>query len=438
MLNKYFVKNNLLKRENFRQIIKNIGWLSGDKVLRMGAGLLIGVWVARYLGPTQFGLYNYTTAYIALFSAFATLGLDTILVRDLIKHPQAHNDLMGSGFLIKITGGLFACILTGISIKYVQPNDSETQWLVRLVSVSFLFQAFDVIDYFYQSKIQSKYVVYARNGSFLILSLVKVAFIFLKFPLEAFIWTFLIEIILSAIFLIIIYHFNQDNIRYWRFNLQISKRLFLDSFPLLLSTMMIVIYMRIDQIMIGNMMGKGEVGIYSAAVKIAEIWYFIPMVIAGSVFPAILKAKSISQQLYMQRLQDLYTILTWLSIGIGVVFTLLAKFFVLNLYGQAYTEASSVLMITIWSGIATSLGIASSQFLTIENLNSISFYRTVIGSICNIVLNLILIPIYGINGAAFATLLSYNVATFGILLNKPSRNQIYLMLNAFNPYSLKK
>ena len=274
--------------------------------------------------------------------------------------------------------------------------------------------------------------------SFLILSLCKVLSIFLKFSIVAFICIFLLEIILSAIFLIIVYHLNHKAIHAWKINLQICKRLFRDGFPLLLSSVMIMLYMRIDQIMIGNMLGEEQVGIYSAAVKIAEIWYFIPMVIVSSIFPSILKAKSINQQLYLQRLQNLYSLLTWLSIGIAITFSLLANSIVLNLYGLPYLEASSILIIIIWSGVATSLGVASSQYLTIENLNNISFYRTLLGTISNVALNLLLIPSYGIKGAAFATLISYNVATLGILLFKPSRNQIYLILNSFNPLSLLK
>jgi O-antigen/teichoic acid export membrane protein len=188
--------------------------------------------------------------------------------------------------------------------------------------------------------------------------------------------------------------------------------------------------MKIDQVMIKNFMEIKEVGYYAAAVKLCEAWYFVPMAVSTSVFPAIVNAKQTSEKLYLNRLQKLYDFLAAIAIIIAIPVTFLSGFIIDILFGPKFQPAASVLTIYIWAGVATFLGVASSQYLIAENLTKLSFYRTLIGMIINVILNLYLIPVYGINGAAIATLISYSLATLSIGFTKKTSNQISMMFKS--------
>ena len=194
-----------------------------------------------------------------------------------------------------------------------------------------------------------------------------------------------------------------------------------------------MIYMRIDQIMIQEMLGEREVGLFSAAVRISEVWYFIPMIITASLFPSIVNAKKISEELYYARLQRLYTFMVWLAIAIALPMTFLSDWLVTLLYGESYREAGQVLMVHIWAGVFVFLGVASGRWLISENLQWIAFYRTFSGAIINIILNFVLIPIYGLIGAAIATVIAQTMAAFVCdILSKKTRMAFFMKLNTLN------
>ena len=216
----------------------------------------------------------------------------------------------------------------------------------------------------------------------------------------------------------------------WSYKKNIAIDLLKDSWPLILSGLVIVIYMKIDQVMIKNMLSDTEVGYYAAAVRISEAWYFIPTAICTSLFPSIINAKKINNILYISRLQKLYDILTWFAIAVALPITLFSTFIVGILFGHEYLASAPVLTIYIWAGLPVSLGVASSQYLVNENLTKISFSRTFIGMVTNVLLNFIFIPIYGIIGSAFATLISYSLATFSIGFSKKTFSQLKMMLNS--------
>jgi O-antigen/teichoic acid export membrane protein len=190
------------------------------------------------------------------------------------------------------------------------------------------------------------------------------------------------------------------------FNKKLAISLLKDSWPLILSGLAVMIYMKIDQVMLQEMIGSEAVGLYSAAVRISEAWYFIPMVISSSLFPAIVNAKKQSEELYYARLQRLYDLMVWISIAIALPMTFLSDWVIKLLYGTEYSQAGSVLMIHIWAGVFVSLGVITGKIVIVNNQQKNSVYSTFLGLFLNIFLNYIIIPIYGIKGAAFTTLIS--------------------------------
>jgi O-antigen/teichoic acid export membrane protein len=425
-----FFHAQLNERQNLQKILINTSWLFFDRILRMFVGLIVGVWVARYLGPKQFGLLNYAAAFVGLFSAFATLGLDSIVIRDLIDKPVNKNETLGTAFVLKFVGGCFVVFSTIVFTTLIR-SDSLTIMLVGIIALGTIFQAFDIIDFWFQSQVQSKYVVYAKNAAFLIITLVKIALLKIEAPLIYFAWAGLSEVFFGAISMIFVYHFNKQDIRSWTFTIEKAKYLLASSWFLILSGLAIMIYMRIDHIMLGQMQGDKAVGIYSSAVKLAEIWYFIPTAINSSVFPSIMEAKKISEVLYTQRVQKLFDTMVLLAYSVAIPLTLLSGWLVRLIFGEQFAEASLSLTLLTWAGLFVCLGVARESWMIAEGLMKISFFTTAIGALTNVILNLFLIPNYGPTGASFATLVSYfSAASLSTILFPETRKLFKMQLNS--------
>lgn len=383
-----------------------------EKIFRLSVGLFVATWVARYLGPEQFGLWNFAIAFVALFSIFSTLGLDNIVVRDIVKEPNSINEILGSAFFLKCIGAIATLILTAIVISFIRPGDKLVLFLVIVTSVGFLFQIFNTIDFHFQSQVLSKYTAYARIIAFVTVSVIKIFLILLSAPLIAFALAGLAEVILGSIFLITAYYLKNHSMRKWRIRFYMIKRLLMDSWPLFLSSVAIMFYLYIDQIMLGEMIGDKEVGIYSAAVRVSEMWYFIPVIIAASVFPYIVILKENSEELYYSKIQDFYNVMTLIGLSVAIIITFSSQRVIALLFGQAYIEAASILSLHVWSGVFVCLGVASGRWLIVENLQRYSAYRAISGMAANIILNLFLIPKYKGYGAALATLGSVSLSAY--------------------------
>lgn len=426
-----------LSHPGFKKYFANTGWLFAGRIIQMVVGLFVGVYVARYLGSSQFGLLSYATAFVGLFSAIASLGLDSIVVRELVKTPQKKNELLGTVFFLKFVGVviMFGAIIIGMRFS---GNDNFTNLLIIIIASSYIFQAFSVIDLNFQATVKSRYVVQAQIAQLFISSISSLFLIWIGASLFWFAVVGIISAVVLASGLVWNYLQSGGRIFAWKFKLATAKALLKDSWPLILAGMAVMLYMKIDQVMIKTMLGNEEAGFYAAAVKLSEAWYFIPMAIAGSLFPAIIGAKKKSENLYHLRLQQFYDLMVWIAIAIALPITFLAPLIIKMLYGSAYMPAASVLSIHIWAGVFVFLGVASSKWLVIENYTKISFLRTFVGAIVNLVLNIILIPKYGINGAAIATLISYFVAVFFIGFIPKTSRQAMFMLKSICLFSLVK
>ena len=431
----------LKKHQGFMKYFKNTSWLFAEKILRMVVGLFVGVWVARYLGPDKFGLFSYTQSFVGLFTAIATLGLDGIVVRELVKHPQKENELLGTAFYLKLMGAVLTLVILYIAIHFTS-NDHYTNVLIFIIASATIFQSFNVIDMYFQSKVMSKYVVYANITSLFISSLVKITLILLNAPLIAFAWVVLFDsFVLACGF---IYFFLKQSalaagntfrckIQNLKFSKLTAVSLLKDSWPLIFSGMVIAVYMKIDQVMIKEMMNSEAVGQYAAAVRISEAWYFIPMVIASSLFPAIVNAKKQSEELYYARLQKLYDLMVWMAIAIALPMTFLSDWVVNLLYGSQYNQAGGVLMIHIWAGVFVGIAVVKGKWQTSENLTKYHFYGAFISAISNVLFNYLLIPKYGIIGAAFGTILSQFISAYLInYIFKELKSQTFYIHNSFN------
>ena len=416
-----------------RKIMGNMGWLMVDRVVRMGMGLFVGVWVARYLGPVQFGSLNFALAFVALFGTVTTLGLEGIVVREVLHNAQDTHEILGTTLALRSGGGLLAVGLSIATLRVIQPHDKQALLLVSILSLTLVFQAFDTIDSFFQSQVQSKITVWAKNSAFLVFAAIRVSLIYAKAPLWSFAAASAGEIALGAVSLVLGYRLSGGRIFSWRTNKARAARLLQQSWPVIFSGMSIAVYMRLDMVMLKMMKGDFAVGLYSAATRISEVWYFIPMAIVSSVSPAIMRVKD-DPELFYGRLRKLFSLMTMTACIIGSIVALASHTIVRILYSTSYSGAAPVLAIHVWASVFVFLGVAQSPFDLSKNLLTLSLYRTIAGGIVNVVMNLYLIPRYSAMGAAIATVVSYACAgIFANAFSARTRPIFYMQIKSFIP-----
>lgn len=394
------------KKIEIRKIVKNIGWLFFDKVMRMGIGLIIGIWITRYLGPSQFGQLSYSLALIGLLTACSSLGMQTTVVRDLVWFNEKRGEILGTSLFLQIIAGVVCYLLLIVGMPWISADLQNEKIIIYILGLMLIFKVGEVINFYFESMILSKYVVWISTSVFLIFALFRYILIEKGFTITAFAWAATLEILVCTVFTFWFFH----KLFRTKTKLSVSKvyarELWLSSWPMMLSSIAIIVYMRIDQIMLAHIKGASEVGLYSAALRLSEAWNFIPIIVTSSVFPRILKMKNQNKEKYRESVSYLFGLMILISITIALPVTLFSSSIVKFLFGLSYQRAGTVLAIHIWTSIFVFIGIVSSQWMVAENLQKVNFRRTLVGAILNILLNLILIPRYSIVGAASATLIS--------------------------------
>ncbi len=417
----------LRQRKGLRDSLSNIGWLGGDRLLRMFGAVVVGTAVARYLGPSQFGLLNYGLAIYALFNIMSNLGLDLLVVREVALDESGEPQILGTAFVLKAVASVLTTVAAIIATRLLEPGNTILIVIVALISFASISQAFDVIDYLFQAQTRSRYAVVPRNLAFLAASVAKLAAIFLHQGLIAFAWIAALEVLLGEIGLAISYLFFRRPLVRWNWHLSRAKAFLSESWPLLTSSLLVMIYMRSDQILLGKMASQAVVGQYTAAVRLSEIWYTIPMIICASVMPRMLKTRESEPERYNARLQRLYESMVLLSVIVAVCTQFAGPLVVRLLYGRPYAAAGGILSVHIWTGVFVFVGCVSGQQFVQEKLTTSSMQRTFLGAIVNVVLNLLWIPRWGGIGSAMATLVAQGIASYLADAFDPRTRHIFRM-----------
>ncbi|MGB7547704.1 MAG: flippase [Terracidiphilus sp.] len=414
-------------RKGIRASLSNIGWLGGDRFLRMFGGVVVSTAVARYLGPSQFGLLNYGIAIYSLFNIMSNLGLDFLVVREVALDEGGEPQILGTAFVLKAVASVVTTLAAIAAAKLLEPHNSVLIEIVALMSFAAISQAFDVIDYLFQAQTRSRYAVGPRNIVFIAASIARLAAVFMRTQLLVFAWIAAFEILFAEIGLAISYLcFRHPRLR-WSWHLPRAKALLTESWPLLVSSLMIMVYLRSDQILLGTMASKAIVGQYTAAIRLSEIWYSIPIIICVSVMPRLLKTREASPERYYARLQRLYESMVLLSVFVAVCTQFAGPFLVRLLYGKQFASAAGILSVHIWTGVFVFVGVVSGQQFVQEKLTVSSMQRTVLGAIINVVLNILWIPRWGGIGSAMATLVAQSVASYFADAIDPGTRHIFRM-----------
>ncbi len=422
----------------FEKYLKNTGWLLIARIGSLFLKLIVGFAVANYLGATNNGLLNYPIAFVTFFAAAAALGLEGIITRELIQNPSNKNYLLGTAITMRLLSSLL--IIPILLFSYIFFNQGGTNNLpfsfILITSSVLLFQACNILDSYFQSIVQARKIMLAQLSANIFSAAFKILLIFFKAKLIWFVTAISIDVAILAIFYLYIFQKSGNSILDLRFNTSLAKSLFKKSWPLAFSTVLVTIYMKIDQIMIMKISGEKALGIYTTVVGLSESWYFLPVAIVSSIFPALVNARKDDVERYQKRLTDLYDLMVMLSITIGLIMTFSSGLLYDIIYKPEFRGGSDVLIVHIWAGVFVFLGTASSQYLLAEGFTFIALLRTGLGAIVNIILNIFWIPKYGIIGAAYATLIAYAVATFFILLLPKTNKQGVLMLKSLFLISL--
>lgn len=413
----------VLGHGGFRRYFANTGWMFFGQMFGLFLSFFIGVWVVRYLGPENYGVLSYALAFAGIFSFIAGLGVDNILNRELVKFPEKRDELMGTAFRLKLIGGFIAFAITVISVFIINPS-TLIKFLVMVYSFTFIFQSLNIVSTFFQSRVEAKKNVRAQVLSSSLTSILKIIMILSGLGVIWIMIAYTLDSVWSMSVLFVLYRRSKFKFRNWKFSKKLAKQIFSSSWLMMLTTASVLVYMKIDQVIIRQLLDERAVGLYAAAVKLSEIWYLIPVVICISLFPAIINSRKTSLKSYYNRLKKLFSLVFVLSVIIAIIVSVLARPIIYVLFGSNYAESVSVLRIYSWSIIGFFLGTVASYYLLAENYMKIYLFSSLFVAVLNIVLNILLIPKMGLNGAAIATVISYSFLFLSLLFFKKMRTDI--------------
>lgn len=427
----------LIERIIKSKFIRNTGWILFAQIYQMLLSLVIGVLSARYLGPSNYGTINYAASYISFFTIACTLGLEDIVVKEIIDNRDSEGLILGSSVVMRFIAGLLSIFVVCIIVIVANPGDKVLSIVAFLQSLVLLFNAFHIIDAWYQSYLLSKTAAIIKCISYTGMSLYRVWLLITGKGVEWFAFATSLDALLIAVLFLLRY--KKDGKHKLKFSASISKHLVKLSYHLIISSLMSVIYNQMDRLMIGKLIDQTHVGYYAAASTICHMWLFIPRALANSAQPLIIKLKMENEKLYIKRIKQLIFITFWIGILFAILITILSHFIIDVLYGAEYTQARKPLMFIIWSTVFGAMSYSKSIWMVCENRQKYSKYILFCGVIINFVLNTILITTIGMNGAAIATIVTEFICCFiAPYLFKSTKTFAKIQLESINLVAMYK
>lgn len=396
----------------------------------LGLAFIVGAWVARYLGPEQMGVWSYALSITALLSNLSLLGLPQITPHELIRNRISQNNLLGADMLMRFSGACAALFLT-LSYVILSGKNLTTCILVGTLGLAYVARSPQTIEAYFQATVRAERGAIAIFLGVLFNAFIKVVFILVEAPLVFFGLSILLDATVVAIALMALYSQSGNQISALRVRYSEVAHLLRRCWPMIFSGVLVMIYLRVDQVMVMEMLGPVDAGQYAVAARVAEMMSFVPVSLASVLFPAIVKAKEYGPQIYRVRLNQFYRIIVGTCIGLAISIYILTPWIILGLFGEAYQYAIPVTRIYCWALIFTAVSVVFQRWLIAEGLEKFLLFRTGLGAALNILLNLILIPWIGIVGAATATLISYAFAGFfSMFFSKSTRSEALNLLTS--------
>ncbi len=411
--------------------ISNAGWIIGERIIQMVLSLIVGVLSARYLGPENYGSLNYTASFITFFSSIATLGMDGVIIKKMIVQPDKEGHFLGGSIVLRLLSSVLSSFLAVAVVAVLNPGDNEKIVLVTLQSIQLLFQVFNVFDSWFQRYLKSKYISVAKIIAAVLVMAYKVYLLVTAKSVVWFAFSNSLTSIIVALVLVVFYKENKGPNLLWdvKSGLYVLK----DSYHYVFSGLMVAMYGQMDKIMIGKMLSDTDVGLYTTGIAICSMWIFVPVAVINSFRPTIISFKqSGNLELYNKRLRQLYSFIIWMCIGVSTIICVLAPLIISVLYGEEFMGSVNTLRIAIWCETFSMIGTARGIWILAEDKNKYVKYYLSIGVAVNFILNIVMIPLLGIEGAAIATLVTqFTTSMIAPLFFKATREHTKIVLESF-------
>lgn len=417
---------------NNRRIFNNAIWIVGCKIVRALLGLIVTMLSARYLGPSGYGLINYAASIVTFVVPVMQLGLNSTLVQELLSEPDREGEVMGTSVVMSLASGV-CCIAGVITFAAVtNPGEPVTVLVCALYSLQLIVQALEQIQYWFHAKLLSKYVSLAMLAAYISSSAYKIGLLVCGSSVYWFALSQAVEFLITSVTLFVIYRRKGNSPL--RFSWKLFCRMFSRSKYYIISNLMISVFAQTDRIMLKIMADETAVGFYSAAVTCAGVGGFVFEAIINSAQPVILESARKGAQALEKAVSSLYSVIIYLSLAQCVTITLFAELIIRVLYGAQYAPAVETLQLIVWYATFAHLGAVRDVWILAQWKQKYLLLINLIGAGTNIVLNTLLIPIMGINGAALASLLTQIFTNVGLgFLIKPIRRNNVLMFRGLNP-----
>ncbi|MEO8733141.1 MAG: flippase, partial [Flavobacteriales bacterium] len=378
----------------FHKYLKNTSWLFADKIVRLVAVLVTSIFVTRYLGPELFGQLNYASAFVGIFFALTSMGLDGIVVRDLVRTPERRDQLLGTAATIKL-GGAILLFITVTLLALAKHMEGLTLAMVLVIAAAEFVKPLGVIEQYFLSQVNGRTTAAVNIAQSLIASSFRLALILVHAPLIWFAWAYIIEALAGVLGDLIAYRYHGAVWRAWRYSKETARYLLSQSWPLVIYGLALYVQAKIDQVMIGDILTKtigeaaanAEVGQYSAALKMIEALGFLPSIVVASLAPAITRAKAQDHVLYEQRLVNQYRLMFSLFLVVSVPLFFFAEPVMSLLFGEKFAMAGYLLHLFAIRLFFTNMGVAKSSFITNESMFRYSLITSVVGAVLNISMN---------------------------------------------------
>lgn len=410
------------------KVTRNAGWIIAGRIYHMLLAFFVGLLTARYLGPSNFGLINYAATYTSFFASFCTLGINSVIVKNFVDHPDEEGETIGSAIVLRTVSSILSVLMMICITMISDKGETTTHIVVFLCGIGVLFQVMDTLNYWFQSKLESKYSAFATVVSYTVVSAYKVWLLVTGKSVEWFAISTSIDYMVVAVILLLLYQ-RRDGPRF-KYSLRKAKELLLSSYHFILAGLMVSIYGSTDKFMLKQMLDESEVGFYSTAVSLCNTWVFLLTAIIDSLYPGILQAFE-NKKLFERKNKQLYAIVFYVSVSVSLLFSLLASPIIGILYGEAYAPAAAPLRIITWYIAFSYLGVARNAWIVSYDKQSCLKYLYIGAAATNILLNVIMIPLWGATGAALASLLTQisTILLFPALIKSLQPN-VKLMIDA--------
>ncbi len=397
------------------RFIKNTSWILAGQIVRLLVSFISAALTRRYLGPANMGIISYVSSYIAFFTAIVGLGLNGVIIYEFVNNREKEGKILGTAISLQFFASIISVVAFLLLMFCVDGDEALTMQVAFILALQLPFLCFDGINYWYQSNMNSKYAIGAQTVAYIITTAYKIYLIISKQNVIWFAFAITLDIALIAVFYFALY--SKHRVQKLGFSKEIAVNLLRNGLPFILANLMVVVYGKMNSIMIKHILDSDtQVGLFDSAIALCTMIAFIPTAILDSSRPLITEAKNQGEKLYNTRFRQLCAGLIWICAAFSLFVTVFSRYIILIVNGEAYLDAANCLRITVWYTSFSYLGSAKNFWLICENKKRYVFIFSFIGALCNVALNLIFIPFWGINGAAVATLLTQILTNFAIPL----------------------